>query len=295
MESLVGSSTAPSILSPTLADTLEATYVQKRDELLMEDGVTCTPLKVLKDLCFEYGCPIEVTTFEVHLPFSNLSKQDSIRNRVILKAGQFTGHGEASRHRLGLQLAAADLLEKTKVKRKDLPEYGLLPGCRISPMIYQDLRELCRMEELASMPHFVQVCPSSVGSEELYSFKCLIGQAETIGTSDSIFLAKRMAAKAMFEMLTGEKYPDDRIATGSGCLRFEDLQAMGINPVMSVRGKQRKTNDIGCSEDPAGDGINVYKSQRKTDDNEGLHVDDFAEDEDNVVVMREQLKTMNLV
>ena len=52
----------------------------------------------------------------------------------------------------------------------------------------------------------------------------------SLGRSDSIYLAKRLSARLMFEKIIGEPYPDDEVGVGSGCLDLEDLSMIGDNP-----------------------------------------------------------------
>ena len=101
-----------------------------------------------------------------------------------------TGMGETNRHRMAKQLAAADLLEKVKKDKGEeaVGEYGLLPGCRTSPMIYEDLRELCRLEKLASMPVYTQLASGIVETADLFSFRCAIGLLETVGNALAVAL-----------------------------------------------------------------------------------------------------------
>jgi len=86
------------------------------------------------------------------------------------------GRGEASRRKLAIQIAAADLLSKVENQGFEIPPYGLVPGARISPNIFADLLALCEVLVL-SAPFYVQIPDDpELVPEYLYTYKCQIGQ-----------------------------------------------------------------------------------------------------------------------
>ena len=88
------------------------------------------------------------------------------------------GHGQAPRYRLALQLAAADLLENLKKgKGINTSAYGMLPGCRINPWVYDDLRGHCRMKNYP-MPKYKQI---QSDKRHFFAYKCVVRECVTIG------------------------------------------------------------------------------------------------------------------
>lgn len=90
LTSAAGLAAAECETASNLAEALEKRFLEKRDVLIGPDGVLYTPLKVLKDMAYEYGVPVESTTFEIHLP-TNVYGFDCVRNRVLMQVGPYSG------------------------------------------------------------------------------------------------------------------------------------------------------------------------------------------------------------
>jgi len=226
---------------------LEETYVKNRHLILCEDGTIRTPLIVLREVAREYATPIHMEVHEV-----NVTQFKKVY-QVEIYSGRLRGRGEAPRRRLAMQIASYDLLLKVDGSGFEIPAYGLLPGARINPTIFMDLVELCIVLELHA-PMYVHL-PNDPEEhvQELYTYKCQVGQLIRIGKSDSRFLAQRIAAKLVYEALTNSEVDLDVVKMGAECLALENYK---IQPGTSQKKieimKYRLESRVQASEAAAG-------------------------------------------
>jgi hypothetical protein len=89
----------------------------------------------------------------------------------------------------------------------------------------------------------------------------------------------------MYEQLTGECYPKDRIATGMGCIQKEQFLEMGITPVVTA-----KLGPIRSAMSTPGSGMGTPSRSVE----EEIFEDDYAEEEDDVTVAQSQLRSIRI-
>jgi len=92
------------------------------------------------------------------------------------------GIGQSPRRGLSFQVAAMDMLEKIKKANPDieLPIYGMIPGCRISPKVCRHLELIARRQGLP-LPVYQSLPTDKSGEQPMQGVVCTIGELEFIG------------------------------------------------------------------------------------------------------------------
>ncbi|OXA43975.1 hypothetical protein Fcan01_21275 [Folsomia candida] len=197
---------------------LEATFIEKRLEVVQEDGFLITPLHIVKKLAEKFNAPIHSEIYIFH------QGEISDFRRVEIMIGRARGIGQAPAKGLACQLAAIDMMEKMKIyNQEEFPPYGLPPGLRINPRVLSHLNALCHVNGL--QPPKIEVTESGkpFAERELYDSK-----------SDNRFLAQRIAVRDMYNRISTEPYPDMPLAMGSECVGMVRLRELGLRPLMSA-------------------------------------------------------------
>jgi len=189
---------------------LERNYEVNRDKILSPEGFIRTPMNALRELGKEWK-------LNIHSECNEIQDVGYKLYVVEVTIGHMIGYGECTRRKMASYMAAADILDQVKRKHEwiVIPEYGLPPGCRISPAIFKELLTACRYMG-AGTPVFRHKDSTKVDPPR-YTFECQVGQLFQDGFSDSLYLAKRWAAFNMFQALTGSQVRLDRVCSGPIC------------------------------------------------------------------------------